>query len=159
VNRIEKLLTTLGVILVGACLMGCGENPAAAPEASPSPEASPTPVPPQLAVIVRVSALQGGSNGVTTVQHFTDFKINGTATACFLLSQELPPQPTQCPVIPRWKQRVIGGFDADCRPKGSLENSSVQWYCVQPGNPTFQACAYDFDETELGCDLWSMEVQ
>jgi hypothetical protein len=157
-SRTEKLLATLGVILVSVALVSCGESPAG-PEASPSPIASPTPEPPQLAVIVRVTALQGGSKGVTTVQHNTDFKINGSASACFLLTADAPAQPTPCPVIPRWKQRVIGGFGADCRPKGSLESDSVQWYCVQPGDPTIEACAFDFDGTLLGCDSWSLEVQ
>jgi hypothetical protein len=157
----EKLAAAVGAFLVSAtmlALVGCGESPAA-PEASPSPIASPTPEPSQLAVIVRVTAVQSGTKGVTTVQHNDEFKLNGTATACFWLSVGAPPEATECPIIPRWSQRVIGGFGADCRPQGSLESDSVQWYCTQPGNPTFEVCAYDFDGTQLGCDIWAIEVQ
>ena len=163
VAKIEKfvLAFVVSAMIAGAVLMltGCGEGKSpVAPEASPSP--SPTPVPPELAVIVRATALKPGvRSGLTTVQQNEEFKINGTATACFLLTVEAPPAPTECPIIPRWKQRVIGGAGADCHAKGSLDSDSVQWYCKQPGDPTFEVCAYDFDQKQLGCDFWGMEVQ
>jgi len=142
-------------------LISCGdENPAGVdPSPSPSPEVSPSPLPvTKLVVIVRTNAVQNGKNGITVVQVNENFKVNGTATACFELTEGADPLPVKCPVIPLWSQRVIGGFSADCRPKGSLNSDSVQWSCRQAGDVTFEVCAQDFDAAELGCDIWAMEV-
>lgn len=146
----EGLLTAATLsLIVGLLIASCGKNPTDA-SAVPSPQPSATPTPaPKLTVIVKVVGLQNGVV-VERVAADTDFKINGTATVCYLDGE-----PTKCPTIPFWIQRQTGG--PPCRKGGDDNSGSILYNCHEVGvDLTFEACAANFDHVEIGCGDWTM---
>jgi hypothetical protein len=123
---------------------------------SPDPLPSPSPVPAaQYRVLVHAEGRVGGQIS-TGVEAGHSFKISGTPTQCF----DLTGKPlTACPVIPRWHQEWIGGFEAACVPAGAIFSNTVEWTCHNPSlGATFKVSAEDWDGTILGDDTWVMYV-
>ena len=146
----RRSLPVLISILAAASLIACGSDTSLT---NPTPISSPSPEAPSLRVIVKATGSQGGQVTVG-VAAGSDFKISGTATQCFEAGEQV-----KCPVIPRWHQTQIGGFDANCAPAGSLYTQSVVWNCLEPSRgATFHVCAEDFAGVALGCDDWVMFV-
>jgi hypothetical protein len=138
-------------ILLGGLSMACGDSATVT-----SPEPSPSAGPQERLVVVAVVGVQNGSQGVTRVQAGSEFKINATASRCYVDRVEV-----SCTkggfAIPYWSQRQTGG--APCEAQGDINSASVQYVCnsVGPGR-AFEACALDFDQKSMGCGTWEMSV-
>lgn len=127
-------------------LAGCGSNPAA--PILPSPEPSPSPIVQPLYVVVKAQTTQNGQQ-TTGVSARSDFKVTGTATQCFQGGISV-----SCPIIPRWHQEQVGGFDAGCVPFGSLSSPAVVWNCSEESKAvSIQVSAEDLNGNDLGSDI------
>ena len=135
----------LAVLCLVLGLAACTKDSPLGPDPVPSPEPSASPAP-QREVYVRAEVRQGGV--ITTgVEANTDFKVSGTATACYLDGQKV-----DCGLIPYWDQFVVGGQDSNCSQFGSLSSNTRTWFCREPGEVTIRVCALDRDKSQLGCD-------
>jgi len=116
----------------------------------------PPPPPPQRLVIVAVTGVLKGESGATEVPAGVDFKINATASRCYLDQVQVDCATAGFP-IPYWKQRQTGG--SPCPPEGDVNSASVQYVCPDVGSGhAFEACAQDFDQKNIGCGSWTMTV-
>jgi hypothetical protein len=135
----------LAVLVSVAFLVACEKAAVVAPDPVPSP--SPSPVA-QLYVVVKAQTTQGGQE-TTGVGANSDFKVSGTATQCFQDGKSVP-----CPIIPRWHQELVGGFDAGCVPYGSLSSPAVTWNCSEASKSvSIQVSAEDLEGNDLGSDI------
>lgn len=141
------------VVLAAFLMVGCEKaaTNVVVPDPVPSPVASPTPDP--LFVVVKAVVTQDG-HVTTGVEAGSDFKVTASATQCFRSGEQVA-----CPVIPRWHQRQIGGFEGNCAPYGDLYSNATVWNCLGDTRAaTFEVDAEDFDGTILGYDITSVFV-
>lgn len=151
----KKLLVVLFAIALVVPLVTCSGNSPVGPDPLATPSPTPAPTPDPVVVVVRAQATQGGPNNVVTgVSTGTDFKITGTMTACYQAGAK-----ATCPIIPQWKQRQVGGWEANCIPYGSLNSQAETWNCYAESlGASFQVCAEDLNGNDLGCDTVSVQV-
>jgi hypothetical protein len=148
--RNAKLLC-LGLALL---LSGCGHS---ADVTTPTASPTPAPAPPKKLVVVGITGVLNGAQGVDVVAAGVYFKINATANRCYLDEVQVECNSDQFS-IPYWHQDQVGG--APCGSVGSIDSASVQYKCNDVGDGRlFRACAQDFDKTEIGCATWKVDIQ
>lgn len=148
-NRIQ-----FGILGVALLAVACGGSNPVAPLV-PSPEPSATPGHEKL-VVVGVTGVQNGKEGINEVQAFEQFKIDATANACYLDRVQVACNGPDFS-IPYWSQKQRGG--ERCDPSGAIDSASVAYVCPTVGKGReFEACALDFDKREIGCGRWTINV-